>query len=160
MSELRPIGTEFEELGGRFRVTGHRSRPEGDPVEEVECVRPVPLDRHNRGRRRSNPPKLEMTLPGLPPEVLAAFAEIQAATPPKSPRQPKATTRHKRPAYRHYRAPRRVRTPPLKLPPENPWPCIVIVAAIIVFLILANAWERSRPLGFPIPGSGHVTHRK
>ena len=89
-----------------------------------------------------------------------ALAEIQAATPPKSPRQPKATTRHKRPAYRRYRAPRRVRTPPLKLPPENPWPCIVIVAAIIVFLILSDAWERSRPLPFPIPNSGHVSHKR
>jgi hypothetical protein len=160
MSELRPIGTEFEELGGRFRVTGHRPRPEGDPVEEVECLRPVPLDRHKSGGRRSKPPKLDMTLPGLPPEVLAAFAEIQAAAPPKAPRQPKATTQRKRPTYHRYRAPRRIRTPPPKLPPENPWPFIGIVAAIIVFLILADAWERSRALRLPVPNSGHVTHRK
>jgi len=102
MSELRPIGTEFDELGGRFRVVGHRSQPDGDPVEEVECLRPVPFARHKSGRRRFKPPKLDITLPGLPPEVLAAFAEIQAAAPPKSPRQPKTTTRRKRPTYHRY----------------------------------------------------------
>jgi hypothetical protein len=160
MSELRPIGTEFDELGGRFRVTGYRSQPDGDPVEEVECLRPVPFTRHKSGRRRFNPPKLDITLPGLPPEVLTAFAEIQAAAPSKSPRQPKTTTQRKRPAYHRYRAPRRIRTPAPELPPENPWPYIIVVAAVIVFLILCDAWERSRPLPFPIPNSGHVSHRK
>ena len=160
MSELRPIGTEFDELGGRFRVTGHRSRPDGDPVEEVECLRPVPFHRHKSGRRQFKPPKLDMTLPGLPPEVLAAFAEIQAAAPPKSPQQPKAAPKPKRPTYHRYRAPRRIGIPPPKPPPEDPWPFIIIVAAVIVFLILSDAWERSRPLRFPIPNSGHVTHRR
>jgi hypothetical protein len=64
-------------------VTGYRSQPDGDPVEEVECLRPVPFDRHKSGRRRFKPPKLDITLPGLPSEVLTAFAEIQAAARPR-----------------------------------------------------------------------------
>jgi len=158
MSKLRPIGTEFDELGGRFRVTGYRSRPGRDPVEEVECLRPVPFHRHKTGRRRFKPPKLDITLPGLPPEVLAALAEVQAATPPKSPRQPKTTTNRKRQTYRRYRAPYQVRTPRPKPAPESPWPLVVMVAVIIAVLVSCDALQRNRPL--PIPNSAHVTHRR
>jgi len=160
MSELRPIGTEFDELGGRFRVTGHQSRPDGDPVEEVGCLRPVPLDRHKSGRRRFTPPKLDITLPGLPPEVLTAFAEIQAAAPPKAPRQPRATTQRKRPTYHRYRAPRRIGIPSPKPPPEDPWPFIVMVAVIIAALASCDALQRSRSMPLPIPNSVHVSHRR
>ena len=89
-----------------------------------------------------------------------APAKPEAAAPPKSPQQPKAAPKPKRPTYHRYRAPRRIGIPPPKPPPEDPWPFIIIVAAVIVFLILSDAWERSRPLRFPIPNSGHVTHRK
>jgi hypothetical protein len=160
MSELRPIGTEFDELGGRFRVTGYRSQPDCDPVEEVECVRPVPFHRHKPGRRRFKPPKLDITLPGLPPEVLAAFVEIQAAAPPKALRQPKVMTRHKRPTYHRYRAPRRIGIPPPKPPPEDPWPFIVMVAVIIAALASCDALQRSRSMPLPIPNSVHVSHKR
>ncbi len=142
MSELRPIGTEFDELGGRFRVIGYRSRPGRDPIEEVECLQPVPFGRHKTGRRRFKPPKLDITLPGLPPEVLAALAEVQAAAPRKSPRPPKTTANRKRHSYRHYRATRQVRTPRPKPPPESPWPLVVMLAVIIAVLVSCDALQR------------------
>ena len=81
MSELRPIGTEFEELGGRFRVTGYRSRPAAIRSKRSSASGPCPSTGTSLDRRRFKPPKLDIALWGLPPEVLAHLCPAHLGEP-------------------------------------------------------------------------------
>jgi hypothetical protein len=156
MSELRPIGTEFEALGGRFRVIGYRSRPRGDQIEEVECLRPVPFAKHNSARKRK-PPKLEIAAPALPAKVLAAASKSQATAVPTPPRR-RTTATSRRCAYRHNPPIRRIGTSQPIRPKKNPWPLIILVTAIIAVAILFHIADRRRSAF--VLDSVRVTHRR